>query len=327
MEDTDSTAVCGSLCQNAQVEAESRVAGYFQRSPRFLGARSESFSTVRACAPTSANVPMFRLSPRSESVVVATRRGATRAGMLAVVVLASVVGAACKGSGESANTPAASATVTAAHDTTKAPTVASVVPMPTAPKQDTAIDSATVARADRGRVQGPESAMWVVMISDFQCPYCKQWHDSSMKKLEKDYIATGKIRFAYLHLPLSSIHKHARAEAEAAMCASAQGKFWPYSELLFAAQPTVGAMSDVEPLLAKSAKQVGLNEADFVACRKGGAVRALVNNDIAQATQSGVQSTPSFIIGDFLVQGALPYPDFRKAIDTALIVRSKGKKP
>ena len=197
--------------------------------------------------------------------------------------------------------------------------------MPTAPKQDTAIDSATVARADRGRVQGPDSAMWVVMISDFQCPYCKQWHDSSMKKVEKEYISTGKIRFAYLHLPLSSIHKHARAEAEAAMCASAQGKFWQYGELLFAAQPTVGAMNDIEPLLAKSAKQVGLNETAFVACRKGGAVRALVNNDIAQATQSGVQSTPSFIIGDFLVQGALPYADFRKAIDTALIVRSKRK--
>ncbi len=266
---------------------------------------------------------MFRPSPRSQSPVSFTRRGATRAGLLAVVLLASVVGAACKGTGESANKPATSAT--AASDTTKAPVVASVVPMPTAPKQDTAIDSATVARADRGRVQGPDSAMWVVMISDFQCPYCKQWHDSSMKKVEKEYISTGKIRFAYLHLPLSSIHKHARAEAEAAMCASAQGKFWQYGELLFAAQPTVGAMNDIEPLLAKSAKQVGLNETAFVACRKGGAVRALVNNDIAQATQSGVQSTPSFIIGDFLVQGALPYADFRKAIDTALIVRSKRK--
>ena len=51
-----------------------------------------------------------------------------------------------------------------------------------------------------------------------------------------------------------------------------------------------------------------------------------VNNDIAQATQSGVQSTPSFIIGDFLVQGALPYADFRKAIDTALVMHAKKRK-
>ena len=47
MEDMDITGVCRSLCQNAQVEAKSRVAGYFQRSPRFLGAGSASFSIAR----------------------------------------------------------------------------------------------------------------------------------------------------------------------------------------------------------------------------------------------------------------------------------------
>jgi protein-disulfide isomerase len=191
---------------------------------------------------------------------------------------------------------------------------------------DSLANIALMQKADRSRLQGPENAMWVVMISDFQCPYCKQWHDSSMKRLERDYITPGKIHFAYLHLPLASIHKHARAEAEAAMCASAQGKFWPYSEALFAAQPTVGTMESVEPLITRIATELKLNATAFATCRKGNAVRALVNNDIQQATQSGVQSTPSFIIGEFLVQGALPYADFRKAIDTALIMRAKKRK-
>lgn len=242
---------------------------------------------------------------------------------LTTLLICFAVTAAC---GNAASAKAGNAdSAKSAADAKAAPTAAaSVVPAPAA--RDTGIDSATVANADRGRVQGPDSAMWVVMISDFQCPYCKQWHDSSMKRVERDYIAPGKIRFAYLHLPLTSIHKHARAEAEAAMCASAQGKFWPYSEALFAAQPTVGAMVSVEPLIARIAKELKLDEAAFAACRQGNAVRALVNNDIAQATQSGVQSTPSFIIGDFLVQGALPYADFRKAIDTALVMHAKKRK-
>lgn len=247
----------------------------------------------------------------------------TRLRALTTLLLCFSVTAAC-GTSASAKSGSADSTRPGA-ETKAAPTVAaSVVPVPAA--RDTGIDSATVANADRGRVQGPDSAMWVVMISDFQCPYCKQWHDSSMKRVERDYIAPGKIKFAYLHLPLTSIHKHARAEAEAAMCASAQGKFWPYSEALFAAQPTVGAMVSVEPLIARIAKELKLDEAAFAACRQGNAVRALVNNDIAQATQSGVQSTPSFIIGDFLVQGALPYADFRKAIDTALVMHAKKRK-
>lgn len=242
---------------------------------------------------------------------------------LTTLLICFAVTAAC---GNAASAKAGNAdSAKSAADAKAAPTAAaSVVPVPAA--RDTGIDSATVTNADRGRVQGPDSAMWVVMISDFQCPYCKQWHDSSMKRVERDYIAPGKIKFAYLHLPLTSIHKHARAEAEAAMCASAQGKFWPYSEALFAAQPTVGAMVSVEPLITRIAKELKLDEAAFASCRQGNAVRALVNNDIAQATQSGVQSTPSFIIGDFLVQGALPYADFRKAIDTALVMHAKKRK-
>lgn len=192
---------------------------------------------------------------------------------------------------------------------------------------DTLTDSALVTRADRGRVKGPDTAMWVVMISDFQCPYCKQWHDSSMKQVERDFIAPGKIRFAYLHLPLSSIHRHARNEALAAMCASAQNKFWEYSEALFAAQPTVGTMTDVSPLLSRIASNLALDSTAFERCRSSKAISGLVNNDIAQSTQAGVQSTPSFIIGDFLVQGALPYPEFRKAVDTALVVFAKRKTP
>lgn len=204
------------------------------------------------------------------------------------------------------------------------PAVAAVATTPAA-SGDTLTDSALVERADRGRIKGKDQAMWVVMISDYQCPYCKNWHDSSMTRVEQEYIAPGKIRFAHLHLPLSSIHPHARKESEAALCAGVQGKFWPYSEALFAAQPTVASMTDITPLLDRIARDLALDSAAFTRCRGSKAVASLVNNDIAQATQAKVQSTPTFIIGDFLIQGALPYPEFRKAVDTALVVaRTKG---
>ncbi|BAH37768.1 MAG TPA: hypothetical protein DGD08_16490 [Gemmatimonas aurantiaca] len=182
----------------------------------------------------------------------------------------------------------------------------------------TGTDSALTLRADSGRLMGT-GAMWVVMISDYQCPYCKSWHDSSMANLERDYIKTGKIRFAYLHLPLEGIHPHARAESEAAMCAGAQGKFWPYSNALFAAQGTVRTMNDVSPLLTRIAREQSLDLTAFNACRQSPAIRSLVEADIRQASQANVQSTPSFVVGEFMLRGALPYPDFAKAIDTALV--------
>src|SRR5471032_2002658 len=87
--------------------------------------------------------------------------------------------------------------------------------------------------ADRGRIRGAASApVWLIEISDFQCPYCKRWHDEVFGIVDKEYVQTGKVRLAYLNYPLSSIHANARAAAEAAMCASVQGKFWELHESL-----------------------------------------------------------------------------------------------
>ncbi len=184
---------------------------------------------------------------------------------------------------------------------------------------DTLADSITIQRADRGRLMGREDAMWVVMISDFQCPYCKQWHDSSMANLKRDYIDAGKIRMAYLHLPLS-IHRHARAQAEASMCAAVQQKFWEYADVLFREQRAFQPLDNASAKLDDIARELSLDVPTFTRCRTSDAIRMLVENDERQATQARVQSTPSFLIGEFLVQGALPYKDFRKAIDTALAV-------
>ncbi|WP_353268864.1 DsbA family protein [Gemmatimonas sp.] len=206
-------------------------------------------------------------------------------------------------------------------------TAASTAPASNSAAADSIADATLLKTADKSRLIGPESAMWVVMISDFQCPYCKQWHDSSMAQLTRDYITPGKIRFAYLHLPLESIHPHARAEAQASLCAGVQGKFWEYADALFANYNTVKTMSDVSPLLSRLAKDLTLDVKSFDRCRVSAPIASLVSNDIAQASQAGVESTPSFIVGSFLVKGAMPYKDFRKAIDTALAVAKSAKAP
>ncbi len=213
----------------------------------------------------------------------------------------------------------ASATVSGAAPTGSSPLLQTTAMAASDAASDTLADSITIQRADKGRLMGREDAMWVVMISDFQCPYCKQWHDSSMANLKRDYIDSGKIRLAYLHLPLS-IHRHAKAQAEASMCAAVQEKFWEYADALFREQRAFQPVDNPTAKLDEIAREVSLDMPAFTRCRKSDAIRMLVENDERQATQARVQSTPSFLVGEFLVQGALPYKDFRKAIDTALVV-------
>src|SRR5688572_20483451 len=63
--------------------------------------------------------------------------------------------------------------------------------------------------ADLSRMQGDVKApVWVIVMSDFQCPACKAWHDEVFPQLRKEFIVTGKIRFAYVNFPLRR-HPHA----------------------------------------------------------------------------------------------------------------------
>lgn len=235
-----------------------------------------------------------------------------RAALAGAAVLAPLLGASCRsGDAQGTTTRADRARAATAAATPAAATpVTASAPLP---------DSALVAKADQGRLLGNEKAMWVVILSDFQCPYCRQWHDQAMEKLRREYVEPGKVRLVHLQFPLN-IHRHARAEAVASMCAGAQGRYWAYADSLFARQETVKEMSDVSPLLDRLARDLRLDMTAFGACRRSPAIEGLVENDVQQASRAGVRSTPTFLIGDFLVEGAIPWADFRRAVDTALVV-------
>src|SRR5437763_1186834 len=72
------------------------------------------------------------------------------------------------------------------------------------------------ARA-KGRSDAPVT---VYEMSDFQCPYCRAFALTTMPLLEKEYVQTGKVRFVYINLPLTTRHANAAAAAELAMCAA-----------------------------------------------------------------------------------------------------------
>lgn len=77
------------------------------------------------------------------------------------------------------------------------------------------------------------ASITLIEYSDLECPYCARFHPV-LTQLVKKY--PNDLLWAYRHFPLDSIHPHARAKAEAAECAFAQGGevvFWNYIEKLF----------------------------------------------------------------------------------------------
>jgi protein-disulfide isomerase len=186
-------------------------------------------------------------------------------------------------------------------------------------------DSVSTA-ADRGRIRGAATApVWVVEISDFQCPFCKRWHDESFAAIDKEFVQTGKVRLAYLNFPLS-MHANAHAASEAAMCASVQGKFWPLHQSLFDSQTRWAAQSNPMPTFDSLAVAAGVDAAAWRGCVTSHATGKLIEADRDRSTTAGVQSTPTFFIGDRKLEGAYPVDSFRVAINAAISKAAATKK-
>jgi protein-disulfide isomerase len=179
-------------------------------------------------------------------------------------------------------------------------------------------DSAARTAADRARVRGDSAArVWVVMISDFQCPYCKMWQDSTASRVVDEYVRTGKVRLAYINFPLPS-HQNAWPSAQAAMCAGAQGKFWAMHDALFATQDRWSGMTSPEPLFDSLATSAGVDAKAMRQCVGSNVMRPLIQADLDRSSRAGVNSTPTFLVGDSVIAGAYPIDRFRTVIDAAL---------
>jgi protein-disulfide isomerase len=122
----------------------------------------------------------------------------------------------------------------------------------------------------------------------------------------------GRVRLVFRDLPLPS-HALARPAHEAARCAGALGRFWPYHDRLFAAQPAFERAD-----LVRHAVEVGLPREAFERCVDQRRFASAVEADVVQARALGVRSTPTFFINGRPLVGAQPIETFRTVIDDAL---------
>lgn len=177
-----------------------------------------------------------------------------------------------------------------------------------------------VARADSARIRGSADApVWLLEVSDYQCPFCKQWHDEVYPTIIRDYVETGKVRLAYINFPLN-IHPNAPVSAEATMCAAAQSPelYWKLHDMVFDSQEQWAPLSPARPFMDSLATRAGVDAAAFASCMDSHQMLPLIEADAARMQNAGVRSTPTFFVGDTKIEGAQPVEAFRRAIEAAI---------
>ena len=195
---------------------------------------------------------------------------------------------------------------------------------PPPPPQQNQGDESLIAQ----RTKGSASALLTIFeMSDFQCPYCRQQAVETFPLIEKEYIATGKVRWIFLQFPLTQLHPNALPAAEFSMCAARAGKFWPVHDLLFKYQDKWAPLKDPAPFLLSLADSTGISRDELTQCLAAKEMRELVRGEAEGAAQAGVQSTPTvYIEGVGLLRGAAPIEIYRTVLDSLWNERNAARK-
>lgn len=168
----------------------------------------------------------------------------------------------------------------------------------------------------------------IVGWTDFECPYCKQFHQATFDSIVKQYVDTGKAIFVLRNFPLSFHGEAAQKEANVALCVRDAGGDKAYFQFvgdIFSNTGTNGA-GMLDDKLFSLASKYGVKKAAFDACIAG-KYKSVVEADTNDGSKAGVTGTPGFVIGTLgkdgtvdgeLIAGAYPITEFQKVIDSYL---------
>ena len=171
----------------------------------------------------------------------------------------------------------------------------------------------------------PTAPITVYEMSDFQCPYCRNFALETFRALETEYISPGKVRWVFVNFPLTSIHANAVAAAGTALCAGRQDAFWPMHDLLYIHQDTWAPLKEPGPFFLSLADSAGISKPKLLECVKSPATESEIRSEAEGSERAGASSTPTFYIEGGLLTGAQPLPVFRQVLDS--VYATKTRKP
>lgn len=163
---------------------------------------------------------------------------------------------------------------------------------------------------NREALERPYRAAWagaangdVVMVQffDYACPYCQQVNGDVERLLRED----GRLKVVWREYPV--LGPNSEAAALASLAAAEQGRWRQFHARMFAlGRPT------------EAARQQALRESGVTApAAPSEAMRVEVTRNAEMARAVGATGTPTFVIGDQVLQGAVGYEALKAAIAQA----------
>lgn len=154
----------------------------------------------------------------------------------------------------------------------------------------------------------PMGDVTVVEFFDYHCPYCKAVASPLQQLLQED----KGVRLVLKEFPI--LGQDSILASHAALAAVGQGKYWEFHQALMEHR---GAF-DMDVIKTLAAK-VGIDPAKLEADMGKQQIEPLISANHKLAETLDVSATPTFVIGDQVVEGAVPLEQLK-----ALIQKARG---
>jgi protein-disulfide isomerase len=152
----------------------------------------------------------------------------------------------------------------------------------------------------------PHGDLTIVEFYDPRCPFCR-----SMRPVVASLLASDPgIRLVYKDIPI--LGPASVLDATALLAAQRQGGYLTLQAAEMGATATPTAHG-----LQQEATRLGLDPARLQHDMADAAIRERLAANVALARALGVDGTPSFVIGDQIVAGAVPISELREAVASA----------
>ena len=167
----------------------------------------------------------------------------------------------------------------------------------------------------------PKAPIALIEYSDFECPYCKRFHDDVKQLVDG---SKGQVNWIYRHFPLEGHNPGAEKEAQASECAAELGgndAFWRFTDKIFERTRSGGRGFPVANLVPL-AEEVGIDKTKFSECLQSGRYARKIGQQLIDGQRAGVNGTPGSILFDRAsgnvraVIGAQPLEHLQQAVAT-----------
>jgi protein-disulfide isomerase len=154
----------------------------------------------------------------------------------------------------------------------------------------------------------PLARTTLVAYGDFASPECAQTY-RTVKKIQKK-MGTS-LRYVYRSFPQPEQYAHSEEAAEAAECASSQGKFWEMHDAIFESGATEKIRVD------RRAAEAGLDLFRFRREMRGHVHSERIRGIREGAVRSGVASAPAFFINSIRHESSFGLATLLAAVQAA----------